>query len=383
MATNAELDLRTAERDALQKFVQILHSQNPAGTVASAAGGPGLSPLAAKLSSFQEALSQLKPETLKALPKNFVKDIFQNVEVPSEPLTEASVRTEVESIAEQDRLVKFQENLGRLQKIISSNPGLAEFSLADLAAHDQRVEALSKRIEAGPLTEPELQKALEPIRQISEAAGENRVEELSKTNSDGIEDRKSKAMSKLVTAAGKADRAGLHETVRSRFVNAVEANPKNTESIVKEFAGLQKSIDTETRTLFQRGRAVLSGQLGTEKGTELIAQGKTGAGTKAIRGAKLKGGGIAGALAIPLLLALFRGGGKEGEDGGQPQELDLRQLFLQRQAQELQGNEAKLNSQLGLNDARRTKATAQAEGQLLRNLLLMQQISGGGATSLP
>jgi len=369
----AKIDVVTAERDALQQLVQVFQSQSPLG--APAGGAPTASPLAQQLALAQEALSKLKPATLAALPKNFVEKLVSGVEVPAEPLTEVGVRANVESVTEQARLGELQENLQRAQRA-SVNTG-TEITVEQLLANDQRAETLRKRIEAGPLAEVELQQKLAEIRPLAEAEGKNIVEEITGLNSAKVESRNTEAMSKLVTAAGKSSSADLHETIRSEFIRTVEAGG-STESTVKEFAGRQRSIDVQTRTLFQEARGVLSGSLGKDKGIELLAQGKTAEGTKAIRGAKLKGRGIAGALAIPLLLALTRGGG----DQDQPEELDLRQLFLQRQSQELAGSQAKLNSQLGLNEARRSKSQAQAEGELLRNLLLMQQISGGGANSL-
>lgn len=367
---------------ALEKLVQIFQDRSPLGgsppAVAAAPAAAGLSPQAAKAAEVNNVLSQLSPANLKALRKSFVDKLVGGVESPPEVLTEAGVQAGAESIVEQERLGGLQEKLVRMQRIIV-NTGDAGFSLEKLAAHDARVEALRKSIESGPLTPEVLDQKLSEINRIAEADGKGVVEQIRGQNIEKITVRNTEAMNDLVSAAGKNSSEELHKTVRDRFRAQVEAGV-SVEKSVKEFSGLQKSIDIEARTSFQKARGFLSGQLGTEKGSQLIAEGKVAEGTKSIRGAKLKGRGVAGALAIPLLLALFRGGKEGGE--GQPEELDLRQLFLQRQSQELAGSQAKLNSQLGLNDARRSKASAQAEGQLLRNLIMMQQVSGGGV-SLP
>jgi len=275
-------------------------------------------------------------------------------------------------------LQTLTENAVRLS--VNSDLSLPE-ALAEVAEATRAADSLRKQLQAPdalPLSDIEFDKRMTEIRSVADRKGfgeSSPVESLNELQADARKSLQGKGLSKLVEASGRTEGSILSDKVTPEFLKELNANPEKLDAIVEKFSSRQVALDKIERKGLSAILGKVTGKFGLEETRSEVATGKIAPEAGVKRAGRIRGArtGLAAGLIIPLLLALRGGGG--GDD--QPEEPNPSQLFMQEQ---LRQQQAKLNSQLSLSDARRSKTDAQAQGQLLTNLLLMQKVSGGDGT---
>lgn len=419
MAKVSEIEKLKARIKTLEDITTVykdIAAPGPArAALGNIAGGIEGGPVAARVSTYDKLLNTISKKGEKALARLSSGEqakIIKGLEPPESLLTPEGIEAELIQTKEQRKLAITREaglELERLEERalkINQNVRGMNATAEKVAANDARIAELKAEIVEAPLSGEELQKRLQTIRPYVEAEGEvkglgtveiegpegrterkpiDRVGEITTLNDTQVGAVEGRALEKLSKASGKTSHADLDDTVKAEFVREInnDPDPKKVDAKVKEFVPRQAAADVvaaRNQGLLGRLMGFLSGRTGAEEGISMISKGDIAKGTQRASRAKLKGRGAAGLgiLAIPLLLSLLqRGQGDEpGEEGGM-------QSFLQGLAQEAAGKEALMTSRLNLNQARQSRTSAQAEGEILRNLLLMNQLSSAtGRTQL-
>jgi len=197
------------------------------------------------------------------------------------------------------------------------------------------------------------------------------VAKLESARSQLVESHRNELVAKVQQQAGVKDLSP--ETVRA--ISELEPSTLKAQEPGK-FVEIDRAIRKAQSSVLGGLARTFTASGAKEKAIGEILGGDITKGQRTARLGKIKGGGLAGLIGIPLLMTLL------GRNQDQPEETNLMNLFLQQQAQESAGQQALLNSKLQLNQARAGKLAGQAEADQIKNLLLMTQLTGGAGGGL-